>query len=378
MSSEKIFKTLHYSGVLSHNGDCTEMENGTSVTEFILARFPNVHEVEILLLVVFLLIYLVTVLGNTLIIVVVYTDGHLHSPMYYFLSYLSFREISMTSSVVPEMLANFLSEKKTISFDGCFSQLFFSFLMGTTESILFAVTSYDTYVAVCNPLRYPSIMTSKVCSTLVLGCWAGAFVMILSSLVLAARLPYCGANVIDHYFCDSAPLLHLACADIQLIEWIDFVVSWVLLLGSLALTVLSYAYIDSNIFRMPSAQGRQKAFATCASHFTVVSLGFGISIFVYARPSHMTSVHLNKSLPVVSSIVAPLVNPFIFSLRKEQMKEALKNALHKGLVMTKRAGKPRASSWLVLSLEKSEQDLSVHRDKLASLDETPWMRFSGA
>ncbi|XP_025915170.1 olfactory receptor 6M1-like [Apteryx rowi] len=226
------------------------MENGTSVTEFILAGFPNVHEVEILLLVVFLLIYLVTVLGNALIFVLVYTHCHLHSPMYYFLSNLSFIEISMTSSVVPKMLAKFLSEKKTISFDGCFSQLFFSFLMGTTEFILFAVMSDDGYLAVCNPLRYPSFMTSKVCSTLVLGCWVGAFVMIQSPLVLKAWLPCCGANVIDHYFCDSAPLLHLACADIQLIEWIDFVVSWVLLLGSLALTVLSYAYINSTIFQI--------------------------------------------------------------------------------------------------------------------------------
>nr|XP_013800473.1 PREDICTED: olfactory receptor 6M1-like [Apteryx mantelli mantelli] len=319
------------------------MENVTSVTEFILVGFPNIHEVEILLFVVFLLIYLVTVLGNTLIIVLVCTDCHLHSPMYYFLSNLSFIEISMTSSVVPKMLANFLSEKKTISFAGCFSQLYFYFLMGTTEFILFAVMSYDRYVAICNPLRYPSIMTNKVCRKLVLGSWVGGFFMILSSLVLKARLPYCGPNVIDHYFCDSAPLLHLACADIQLIELIDFVVSLVLLLGSLALTVLSYAYIISTIFRIPSAQGRQKAFATCASHFTAVSLGFGISIFVYARPSQVTSVHLNKILSVLSSIVTPLLNPFIFSLRNEQMKEALKNALHKGLLMTKRAGKPRVS-----------------------------------
>nr|XP_025978042.1 putative olfactory receptor 13C6 [Dromaius novaehollandiae] len=204
------------------------MENVTSVTQFILMGFPNIHEVEILFFIVFLLIYLVTVLGNTLIIVLVYTDCHLHSPMYYFLSNLSFTEISMTSSVVPKMLANFLSEKKIISFAGCFSQLYFCFLMGTTEFILFAVMSYDRYVAICNPLRYSSIMTSKVCSQLVLCSWVGGFIMILLSLVLKARLPYCGLNVIDHYFCDSAPLLCLICADIQLIELIDFVVSFVL------------------------------------------------------------------------------------------------------------------------------------------------------
>ncbi|NXE58198.1 OR6M1 protein, partial [Casuarius casuarius] len=304
----------------------TEMENVTSVTQFILMGFPNIHEVEILFI-VFLLIYLVTVFGNTLIIVLVYTDCHLHSPMYYFLSNLSFIEISMTSSVAPKMLANFLSEKKTISFAGCFSQLYFCFLMVTHDFILFAVMSYDRYEAICNPLRYSSIMTSKVMQSTCFVLLGGGFIMILLSLVLKARLPYCGPIVIHHYFCDSAPLLYLVCADIQLTELIDFVVSLVLLLGFLALIVVSYAYIISTIFWIPSAQDRQKAFVTSASHFTVVSLGFVISISVYARPSQVTSVYLNKILSVLSSIVTLLLNPFIFSLRNEQMKEALKNAL---------------------------------------------------
>ncbi|NWJ09249.1 OR6M1 protein, partial [Crypturellus undulatus] len=309
------------------------MGNITPVTEFVLVGFRNPYEIEIIFFVVFLLAYLVTVLGNTLVIVLVYTDCHLHSPMYYFLSNLSFIEISMTSSVVPKMLANFLSEKKTISFAGCFSQLYFYFSLAATEFILFAIMSYDRYVAICNPLRYPTIMTQRVCGQLLLGAWVGGVVLILPLAVLKAKLPYCGPNIIDHYFCDSAPLLHLACTDIWVAELRDFVVSMLLLLGSLALTVFSYTWIILTIVRIPSTQGRQKTFATCASHFTVVSLGFGISIFIYVRPSQMNPGHLNKILSVLSSIVTPLLNPFIFSLRNQQMKEAWKNALHNCLGM---------------------------------------------
>ncbi|NWI08641.1 OR6S1 protein, partial [Crypturellus soui] len=302
--------------------------NITPVTEFVLVGFPNPYEMEIIFFVVFLLAYLVTVLGNALIIVLVYIDCHLHSPMYYFLSNLSFIEIVMTSSVVPKMLANFLSEKKTISFAGCFSQFYFYFSLAATEFILFAIMSYDRYVAICNPLRYPTIMTQRVCGRLLLGAWVGGVVLILPLAVLKAKLPYCGPNIIDHYFCDSAPLLHPACTDIWVAELRDFVVSMLLLLGSLALTVFSYTWIILTIVRIPSAQGKQKTFATCASHFTVVLLGFGISIFIYVRPSQMNPGHLNKILSVLSSIVTPLLNPFIFSLRNQQMKEARKNALH--------------------------------------------------
>uniref|UniRef100_A0A8C8RFG2 G-protein coupled receptors family 1 profile domain-containing protein n=1 Tax=Pelusios castaneus TaxID=367368 RepID=A0A8C8RFG2_9SAUR len=312
------------------------MDNRTIVLEFILVGFPNIREVEIILFIIFLLIYLVTVMGNTLIIILTCIDYRLHSPMYYFLGNLSFIEIFMTTSVVPKMLANFLSEKKTISFSGCFSQLYFYFLMGTTEFILFAIMSYDRYVAICKPLKYSTIMTGKTCIHLIIGSWLGGFFMILSSLILKAQLPYCGPNVIDHYFCDSAPLLHLACTDIRVIELIDFGVSSVLLVGSLSLTMVSYVYIISIVLRIPSAQGRKKAFATCASHFTVVSMGFSISIFVYVRPSQTDSMKLNKALSILSSIVTPLLNPFIFSLRNKQMKEALKDALNKCLVIIKR------------------------------------------
>ncbi|XP_028912968.1 olfactory receptor 6J1-like [Ornithorhynchus anatinus] len=246
---------------------------------------------------------MVTVLGNLLIIMLICLDYRLHSPMYFFLSHFSFSEILTTTCVVPRMLANFLSETKSVSFHECFTQLCFYFLFGSTEFIFFAIMSYDRYVAICQPLR--------------------------------TRLPYCGPNIIDHFFCDSAPFLHLACADVTFIELLDFIVSLVLLISSLAMTIISYGCVISTILKIPSGKGRKKAFSTCASHFTVVSMGYGISIFVYVQPTQKRSLQLNKILFVLSSVVTPLLNPFIFSLRNETMKRALSESLGRVQSFTK-------------------------------------------
>ncbi|XP_075398975.1 olfactory receptor 6M1-like [Tenrec ecaudatus] len=307
-----------------------ERENWTMVTEIILTGIPTTRALGSLLFLIFLSAYLVTVLGNGLIITLTFVDYRLQSPMYFFLSNLSFSEILTTTCAVPKMLAGFLSERSSLSFSECFSQFYFYFLSGCTEFILFAVMSYDRYVAICSPLQYPVIMNSSLCVRLVILSWVGGFFLILPSTVLKARLPYCGPNVIDHFFCDSAPLLHLACADIRIIELLDFLSSLVLLISSLSLTLVSYVYIISTILKIPSGQGQRKAFATCASHFTVVSMGYGISIFVYVRPSQKSSLHLNKILFILSSVITPFLNPFIFSLRNETMKDALKDCWSKG------------------------------------------------
>ncbi|XP_015746627.1 olfactory receptor 6M1-like [Python bivittatus] len=306
-----------------------EAENMTTVTEILLLGFVFEPILEIILFLLFLLIYLVTVLGNALIIVLICIDHRLQTPMYFFLSNLSAIEIFMTTSVVPKMLANLLSETKTISFAGCFTQSYFYFFMGSTEFILFAAMSFDRYMAICYPLRYPILMTGKVCVKIVIGSWIGGFFSVILSTVLKARLTYCRHNVINHFFCDSAPLLHLACQDITLIELVDFLASLILLLGSLSFTATSYVYIISTIAKIPSAEGRKKAFGTCASHFTVVSMGYGISIFVYVRPSQSDSMSINKALAIFSGILTPFLNPFIFSLRNEQMKEVLRDVLKK-------------------------------------------------
>ncbi|XP_039078474.1 olfactory receptor 6M1-like [Hyaena hyaena] len=307
-----------------------ERRNWTLLTEFILVGIPTTRALGGLLFFIFSLAYLVTVLGNSLIIALILMDYRLHSPMYFFLSNLSFSEVLTTTCAVPKMLAGFLSDRMSISFGGCLTQSYLYFLSGCTEFILFAVMSYDRYVAICSPLQYPVIMTSSLCVRLVILSWVGGFLLILPSTVLKAGLPYCGPNVIDHFFCDSGPLLHLACADIRIIELLDFLSSLVLLISSLSLTVVSYVYIISTILKIPSGQGQRKAFATCASHFTVVSMGYGTSIFVYVRPSQKSSLHLNKILFILSSVITPLLNPFIFSLRNETMKAALKDSLAKG------------------------------------------------
>ncbi|XP_026515017.1 olfactory receptor 6M1-like isoform X2 [Terrapene carolina triunguis] len=312
-----------------------EARNGTRVTEFILIGFPSPREVEIFLFMLFFIILVVAMIGNSIIITLICTDYRLQSPMYFFLCNLSLIEILMTMTVVPKMLENFLSERKTISFYGCLAQSYFYFLLGISEYVLLAMMSYDRYVAICYPLSYSTIMNGKVCVWLVVGSWMGGFFSVLVPTEIKLGLSYCGPNIINHFFCDSAPLLHLACADTRLVEFIDFIISLPVLLGSLLLTVISYMYIICTIIRIPSAKGRQKAFSTCASHFTVVTIGYGTSIFIYVRPSQASSMNFNKVASLMTTAVTPILNPLIFSLRNQKVKEALRDSIAKCLGLIK-------------------------------------------
>ncbi|XP_003405017.2 olfactory receptor 6M1-like [Loxodonta africana] len=273
--------------------------------------------------------YMTSLIGNTMIILLVCVDYRLYSPMYFFIANLSFLEVTITSTVVPKMLANTFSLSKVISFAGCLTQSFFYFLLGSTEFFILAVMSFDRYVAICNPLRYTIIMNKQTCMFLLLGSYVGAFLSILVSSILTAPLPFCGTNVINHFFCDSAPVLKLACADISLVELADFISSAVLLLGSLLLTGVSYTYIVVTILRIPSVQGQQKAFSTCVSHITVVTLYYGSSIFIYVRPEKGNVMDVNKFATVLNTVVTPMLNPFIYSLRNEKVKESLRDVFKK-------------------------------------------------
>ncbi|XP_051847178.1 olfactory receptor 6M1 [Antechinus flavipes] len=302
------------------------MENYTTVTEFVLVAFPVLQELQTFLFVVLLLTYMLTIAGNIIIISLIWTDYRLHTPMYFFLSNLSFLDILFTTVIAPKLLACLLNDRKTISFAGCITQTYFYFFLGTVEFILLAVMSFDRYVAICNPLRYTIIMNSRVCLLLVLGCWVGAFLSVLCPAIVVSRLPYCNKEI-SHFFCDIAPLLQIACIDTHLIEIINFLLSSVVVLSSLVLTIVSYSYIITTILHIPSAQGRQKAFSTCVSHITVVSIAYGSSIFMYVRPNQSYSLDFDKVTAVFTTVVTPLLNPFIYSLRNEKVKEVLRETI---------------------------------------------------
>ncbi|XP_003341303.1 olfactory receptor 6T1 [Monodelphis domestica] len=302
-------------------------ENWTQVTEFVLLGFPKSWALQVMLFLGLLVTYMVTVTGNLLIIVLSWSDRRLHTQMYFFLRNLSLLEMMLVSVVVPKMLVSLLTRDYTISFAGCILQSYIYFLLGTTDFFLLAVMSLDRYLAICRPLHYETLMSGPICSRLVLASWLAGFLWILWPTILMASLPFCGPNGIDHFFCDSWPLMELSCGDTQLLELVAFLLSAALLLGSLTLTSSSYAFILATIFRAPTATERKKAFSTCASHLTVVVIFYGSSIFLYIRTSEAQSMLLNKAVSALNCIISPLLNPFIFSLRNDKVKQALRDAM---------------------------------------------------
>nr|XP_032645817.1 olfactory receptor 6M1-like [Chelonoidis abingdonii] len=298
------------------------------VMEFVLLGFSLSQPMEFLVFMLLLAIFALTLMGNMAIITVVYVDPRLHTPMYFFLCNLSLLEILFVLSITPKMLGNLLSQAKAISFWGCITQCYFYFFLGTADFILIAIMSFDRYMAICHPLHYPVIMSGRVCVFLVMGCWLVGFLSTLCPLILLCQLPFCGPNVINHFFCDYAPLVMLSCVDTHFLLMIEYVLSSVVLLTSLSVTAVSYLYIIVTVFHIPSSTGRRKAFSTCTSHITVASILYGSVIFMYARPpSQGHSLDLQKVVAVCNVIVSPLLNPFIYTLRNEKVKKALKEYL---------------------------------------------------
>ncbi|XP_048076728.1 olfactory receptor 6M1-like [Ursus arctos] len=310
-----------------------DYRNKTRVTEFILLGFQNEKEVEILLFSAFLPMYMTSLIGNTMIILLVCGDYRLHSPMYFFVANLSFLEVAITSTVVPKMLANTFSHTKAISFVGCLTQSIFYFLLGSTEFFILAVMSFDRYVAICNPLRYAIIMNRQTCIMLLLGSYLGASLLMLAPSILTAPLIFCGPNKsiissVTEPPCYSWPVLILL--------WLSWLTLSPLLCCSwapLLLTGVSYTYIVITILGMPSVQGRQKAFSTCFSHITVVTLYYGSSIFLYVHPKKGCAASINRFATVLNTFVTPMLNPFIYSLRNEKVKEFLRGASRKYIGM---------------------------------------------
>ncbi|XP_047717453.1 olfactory receptor 1509 [Prionailurus viverrinus] len=304
--------------------------NQTRVTEFVFLGLTDKWVLEILFFLAFSVTYVLTLLGNTLIIVTIVFTPRLHTPMYFFLSNLSFIDICHSSVTVPKMLEGLLLEIKTISFDNCIAQLFFLHLFACAEIFLLTIMAYDRYVAICAPLHYSNVMNMRVCVQLVFALWLGATVHSLVQTFLTIRLPYCGPNIIDSYFCDVPPVIKLACTDTYLTGMLIVSNSGTISLTCFLALVTSYMVILVSL-RKQSAEGRRKALSTCSAHFMVVAFFFGPCIFIYTRPD--TSFSIDKVVSVFYTVVAPLLNPLIYTLRNEEVKSAMKHLRQRGFFM---------------------------------------------
>nr|XP_033780603.1 olfactory receptor 4Q3-like [Geotrypetes seraphini] len=298
------------------------VRNETRVTQFILLGISSNPDLQIALFVLFVVMYLFAIAGNLLIVVTVYVDSHLHCPMYFFLGHLSVLDLSLSTVTIPKYLANSLSQSRTISFRDCIAQLFFLHFFGGTECLHLTLMAYDRYVAICNPLRYTTIMNRQLCLLLVVSTWVGGFIHGFSQAFPSTLLSFCGPNEIDHFFCDSHALSLLACSDAFISENANMVNSGSLTVVCFLIVFISYVYIISAILKIRSAEGRQKAFSTCAAHIIVMSLFFGPSVFIYMRPS--VTFAADKMICVFYAIVTPWLNPFIYTLRNEKVRISMK------------------------------------------------------
>ncbi|XP_047405873.1 olfactory receptor 6C6-like [Sciurus carolinensis] len=305
------------------------MENQSVEIEFILLGLTDDPLLQTVIFLFLLFNYILSLMGNFIIIILTLLDPRLKTPMYFFLRNFSFLEVSFTTVCIPRFLISILTGDKTISYNACATQLFFYFLLGVTEFYLLAAMSYDRYVAICKPLHYPVIMNSRVCCQLVLSSWAAGFLIIFLPLLLGLKLDFCASKVIDHFLCDTSSVLQISCTDTRFIESMAFVLAVMTLVLTFLLVVLSYTFIIKTILKFPSAQQRRKAFSTCSSHMVVVSITYGSCIFMYMKPSAKDRVTLIKDVAVLNTSVAPLLNPFIYTLRNQQVKEALKHMLQR-------------------------------------------------
>ncbi|XDC68872.1 hypothetical protein R6Z07F_000045 [Ovis aries] len=292
--------------------------------EFVLEGFAGGPQTQALLFALFLALYVVAVLGNLTMMVVITLDVRLHSPMYFFLKNLSFVDLCYSSVIAPKALATFLSSSKLITFAGCATQFFFFSLLVTTEGFLLAVMAYDRFVAICSPLRYPITMRPSVCACLVLGCYCGGCLNSILQTSFTFSLPFCSSSHIDHFFCDVPPLLKLACADTTINELVMFGICGLIIVGTTLVVLVSYGYITVTILRMCSGGGRHKLFSTCGSHMTAVSLFYGTVFVMYAQPGAVESMEQGKVVSVFYTLVIPMLNPLIYSLRNKDVKDALR------------------------------------------------------
>ncbi|XP_027698438.1 olfactory receptor 11G2-like [Vombatus ursinus] len=300
-----------------------------NIAGFILLGFPCRRENQVLFFSLLLIIYILTLLGNGAIICAVVWDQKLQTPMYILLANFSFLEIWYVTAVIPNMLVNFLSETKVISFSGCFLQFYFFFSLGITECFFLAIIAFDRYLDICQPLHYPAIMTGHLCTNLMISCWALGFLWYLVPIIIISQMSFCDPKIIDHFVCDSGPLLALMCTRVPVMEFTCSTLSSLNLFAPFGFIMGTYALVLRAVLRVPSVAGRQKAFSTCGSHLAVVSLFYGSVMVMYVKPASGHDSGTQKIVTLFYSVVTPFLNPMIYSLRNREMKEALRKVLGK-------------------------------------------------
>ncbi|XP_044132760.1 olfactory receptor 11L1-like [Bufo gargarizans] len=303
--------------------EISDENNLTVVTEFYLLGFQVSQDLRIFLFCLLLVVYCVTICGNLLIITIVSTSKNLHTPMYFFISQLSISDIFVISDIVPNLLCILLNNGWSISIIDCITQLYFLCASEAFECFLLAVMSYDRYVAICNPLRYSTIMTGGYCIILSINSWLLGFSIILIYIIKTTKLHFCGPNIIDHLFCDIVPLLELACSDTSMIHLVVYIMGIPIVIMPTTIIVVSYTYIILEVLRIPSNTGRQKAFSTCSSHLIVVSTFYWTMFSIYVVPSKGLTNTISKILSLLYTVFTPLINPIIYSLRNKDIRKAL-------------------------------------------------------
>ncbi|XP_014635859.1 PREDICTED: olfactory receptor 11G2-like [Ceratotherium simum simum] len=301
--------------------------NSSTITGFILLGFPCPKEGQILLFVLFSIVYLLTLMSNGSIICAVLWDQKLHTPMYILLANFSFLEICYVTSTVPNMLVTFLSDSKVISFSGCFLQFYFFFSLGSTECFFLAVMAFDRYLAICQPLHYLTLMTGRLCTNLVVSCWVLGFLWFLIPIVIISQMSFCRSRVIDHFLCDTGPLLALTCKKASGVELVFSTLSPLPLIVPFLCIMASYALVLQAVLNVPLARGRRKAFSTCGSHLAVVSLFYCSVLAMSGSPTTQHKSGMQKIMTLFYSVLTPLLNSVIYSLRNKDMKKALQKFL---------------------------------------------------
>lgn len=305
------------------------MANSSCVTEFFLLGFSSLGDLQLVLFVIFLCLYLIILSGNITIISVIRLDHSLHTPMYFFLSVLSTSETFYTIVILPKMLINLLSVLRTLSFVSCASQMYFFLGFAVTNCLLLGVMGYDRYAAICQPLHYPILMSWRVCRQLAATCIVTGFLISLLGTSLVFSLPFCGSNKVNHYFCDISPVIHLASAETYINQLVIFIGGVFVLVVPLTCICISYGFIVSTILKIPSTEGKQKAFSTCASHLIVVIVHYGCASFVYLRPSAKYTTGKDRLVTVTYTIITPLLNPMVYSLRNKDVQLAIRKMIGK-------------------------------------------------